>query len=116
MLFECDLPGRPYVKKNTARHYKFGVVYSKQFKSWERNALLILMSYKITIEDPIEAHFFFYFLNHQAEPDLSNICEGVQDVLEKAKIIKNDRLIYKLVATKQFGETPKTKVRLYGIS
>lgn len=118
MLFICKIEGRPYIKKNTARHYRFGVVYSKQYKAWEKIAIIAInkakLEYPTTIDYPVTAVFRFSFLNHQAEPDISNICEGIQDTLEKCGVIKNDRLIYKLVATKHFGIPYSTSVELYG--
>lgn len=55
----------------------------------------------------------FYFKDHQSEPDLSALYEGIQDVLEKEGIIKNDRLIFGHDgSTKIFNEEPRIEIAL----
>lgn len=121
-IFFIVFPGRPVVKKNTKKVYrKHGrvmIVYSQRFKEWESRALDQIAKEwvgKETIDVPLEARFVFCFENHQGEADVSNLCEAPQDVLEKAKVIRNDKLIQIVNARKEFGVEPKTMVELYEI-
>ena len=90
---------------------------SEHYQAWENTALHHILKYKklykVPIEGPIEAHFEFYFLNHQAEPDTSNCIEGPQDAMAKVGIFNNDKQIVRLRAAKFFGVEPKTIIRLY---
>lgn len=110
-VFRCEIPGRPVSKKNTKkvvrRHGLSMVIYSPQFKVWEKTALLILKQFvnkgHQLLNCNLEAHFVFRFVNHRSEADVSNLIEAPQDALEKACIIQNDRLIQKVIARKEFG-------------
>jgi Holliday junction resolvase RusA-like endonuclease len=109
-VFSCEIPGRPISKKNTKkvvkRHGLSLVIYSPQFRQWERDALLILKRLaqgRELLTCKLEAHFVFKFVNHRSEADVSNLIEAPQDALEKACIIKNDRLIHVVRARKEFG-------------
>lgn len=62
---------------------------------------------------PLFAKFYFHFLNRQSESDTSNCIEGPADVLTRAGVIKDDKLIVALYAQKEFGLEPKTIIELY---
>lgn len=104
ILFEATIPGRVPVKKNTARHFGRAVVYSKAYRIWAVEASQLIRN--VGINEPIseyfQADFVFYLKNKQWEPDVSNVCEGPQDILESCNIILNDRLIKHLNAKKVF--------------
>ena len=117
-LFECEIPGRVFIKKNTQRVVGYGnskhVIYSPKYLAWENSALVYILQakqkYKLPIDFKCVAHFEFYFKNAQAEPDLSNCIEGPQDLLQKAGVITNDKLIISLSAHKVIGVEPKTVI------
>lgn len=113
ILFECEIPGRPIVKKNTRVKYN---VYSQKFRIWERNALILIRQrFKgfEMITTPIAAQFDFYFKNKAGEPDISNLCEAPCDLLTKAGIIIDDKIITLMTARKWFGNDPGTVIRLW---
>jgi Holliday junction resolvase RusA-like endonuclease len=120
-IFQATIPGRPIVKKNTKkvtrRYGRVNVFYSPQFIEWERRALhelLKLSRGSQPIDFPLIAVFNFFLSNRQAEPDTSNLVEGPQDALTKAKIIIDDKIIYGLHATKDFDKkNPRTEIKLY---
>lgn len=129
ILFEVEIPGRPFIKKNTKRIYKGWnerkprIIYTSDWRTWEDEALRCYqkaarkyITNGMMFTCPLKARFEFYFENHQAEPDTSNLIEGPQDVLQKACIIKNDKQIVQIEAEKYFGFEPKTIVRLWDIS
>lgn len=119
LLFKCTIPGRPIVKKNTQRIFGSGrmkrAVYSPKYTQWEKNAIAALLCANKgpLISCPLEARFKFYFVNHQAEPDASNLIEGPQDALKKAGVISDDRIIQRVTAEKFFGGMAMTEIELY---
>lgn len=118
-LFACEIPGRCFVKKNTKRVVGHGkgkrAIYSERFLFWEKVAQITLAKFQASkIAFPIELHLVFHFKNRRAEPDVSNLVEGPQDVLKKMGIIADDKLVHRLVAEKVFGDhVEKTEVRIF---
>lgn len=120
-LFSIEIPGRPVIKKNTKkvirRYGQTRVIYSKLFLEWEKNALFIIKQAwrKPAIDVPLEIKLHFFFEDRRSEADVSNLCEAPQDVLQKAEVIKDDRLIQIVSAQKSFHETARTKIELFEI-
>ena len=119
LLATAIIKGRPRVLKNNKRIFGRGgrkvVLPSVQYLNWEKEALAGLLAHKsiALIDTPVVATYRFYFENRHAEPDVSNLIEGPQDVLVKAGILKNDKLIMRVEAEKFFGHAPRTEVALY---
>ena len=121
-VFSIEIPGRPISKKNTkkvVRRYGVSrVIYSPQFREWEKQALIYLKHRAqifSTIDYHLMAKFVFNFKDHRSEADVSNLIEAPQDALEKAGVIKNDRLIQMVHARKEFGKKESTLIELYRI-
>lgn len=96
-------------------------MYSEQYLRWANEAALAIRQAKLQwsghnlypISVPINLRCLFYFKDRQAEPDLSALYEGIQDVLEKEGIIKNDKLIFGHDgSTKLFGGAPRIEVQI----
>lgn len=104
ILFKCTIPGRVGIKKNGKNVFKRGnrtfVLSSNAFKAWERHATVYILQSKIRaqtvlpIQTPVILTCRFYAPNHHGEADLSNLYQGIEDLLEKLEIIDNDKLIY----------------------
>lgn len=120
ILFEISIEGRLPVKKNTARHWKYGVQYSKVWKAWEKQAVMKIHE-KIGkgVFAPIEKYCHLdlqmHFKSHQWEADVSNLCEGPQDVLESTGVLKNDKFIKKLTAEKHFSGIEVIHIKLIAL-
>lgn len=71
---------------------------------------------QITFKGPVHIDYIFHFKNHKAESDLTNNLEGISDVLQKVRIIENDKNIVSLTAKKLFGLDPKVIVTLTQVS
>lgn len=124
LILTCNIPGRPYLKKTTARFVGSGrfkrVLYSQQYVRWEQTALAWLKHAKHDhgLLNAFHGHVWFRcqfnFENHQAEPDLSALFEGVADACQKAEIIVNDKFIHSWDGSrKTFGGAPFTKVEIF---
>ncbi len=123
-IFKCLIPGRVYVKKNTKRVYGRGprkrVIYSPNYTAWEGVAMAHLCRERLTtglitpIKRYVHCKFIFNFEDRRAEADLSNLIESPQDVLVKAKVLWDDRLIYSLDGSrKQYGKENSCLVEIY---
>lgn len=95
--------GKPTSKKTGARQvYGKGrmiPIPSKDYVAYERSACLQLATqYKAPpIEDPCHVTARFYRDNRA---DVDNLAGGLFDILQKAGVLKNDRVVYGLTATK----------------
>ena len=122
LMFECWIPGRPPSKKNTKkvvrRYGRTTVIYSKQFREWEQNALVYLKQAAIgyeVIDCPLEIKLIFHFRNHKNEADVSNLVEAPQDALTKAGVITDDKIIQVVHAQKVFEGREGISIELYSI-
>lgn len=121
ILFECEIPGRVAIKKNSKKiAFRGGrprIFSSDNYRIWEADAAPHIVRQKkhfnLPIQGLIEARFEFHFLNHQGEADTSNCIEGPQDLMAKLGVFENDKQIVSLRAVKRFGLPPKTIVKLY---
>lgn len=109
-LFNIKIQGRPMVKKNKhkifARGNKRWISPSNIYINWENDLvgrLLLRSKERIPIDFPVYMEATMYLKNHKWEPDTTNSFEGFQDVMQKAGIIKNDKLIYKALTEKVFN-------------
>lgn len=120
-LFKAAIPGRAMVLKNNKRIFGSGrhkrILPSTRYVHWEKLAMLYLnrSGAGVTmIDEPITAIYTFFLKDRSAEPDLSNLIEGISDSLQKARILKDDKLIMSLIAYKFFGaENPRTEIELF---
>lgn len=122
ILFEVKIPGRVRIKKNGRRHIGKGKnIPSILYVAWERIAAIYVMraipNFKehLPIKKRCKAEFEFHFKNGQNECDTSNCVEGPQDLLQKCRVIENDKLIVEFTAKKILGSTECTIVRLLEI-
>lgn len=122
--FYCTIPGRAYCKKTTQRAVGYGkfkrIIYSPQYRKWEAGAILAVRASSKNnpwfYETPVIMTARFYFKDRQGEADLSALYEGIQDVLEKCGVIKNDKLIVGHdKCGKFFGHLPRIEVELYPV-
>lgn len=118
LVFCATIPGRVFVKKNTQRVVGLGrskrAIYSKQFMAWQNAALCFLSGARLAdpVDVPVILWLKFFFQHRGAEADVSNLVEGVQDVLVTAQILEDDKLVHKLIAEKHFGEEPRVEIEI----
>lgn len=100
VLFKCVIPGRPGILKNSKKLIRAGgrvfPVSSDKYKKFEAFAYMHITKARkgMLIDFPVNVCMKFYCKNHAHEFDLSNAYQGLEDVLQKALIISNDKLIY----------------------
>ncbi len=94
--------GKPTSKKTNARFIPGKIprlIPSAAYLAYEASACLQLaVQYKAPpIEEPCQVNARFYRDNRT---DVDNMAGGLLDILQKAGVIKNDRLVYGLSVTK----------------
>lgn len=127
ILFSCIINGRAIVKKNTQRVVGSGrsrrVIYSPKYLEWKCAAMtainMALARHEIkhgtfkAIDLPMNLKVLFYFTNHSAEADLSNLYEGIQDLLQAQGVIANDRLIHGHDGSRKiFGQGERMEIEI----
>jgi Holliday junction resolvase RusA-like endonuclease len=128
-LYKLTIPGRCMVLKNNKRIFGGGrgrkkiVLPSRQYTLWEKNAVASVLGQlksisrnattPLPINFEVEMRWRFYFANRQGQADLSNLVEGPQDVLQKAGVLKNDKLVRRSLQENYFGYEPRIEVEIY---
>lgn len=115
------LKGRPITKKNSQRiartkNNRTFIIQSKQFLEYEKSCLWQLKGqYRgdmITGQVSLKA---LYWMPTKAFPDLANLLEATCDILEKAKVIENDKNIISFDGSRIVGkdkDNPRVEIEL----
>lgn len=124
ILFKAVLEGRVGIKKNGKRAFVRGrkaiITTSDSYKAWERDATLQLLQQKaktltgMPVQFPITLSIRFHFPNHQGEADLSNLYQGIEDILQTIGVIANDKYVYSHDGSRKiFGsDTFRTEIEI----
>ena len=92
------LPGRPTTKKNSGQIAHRGsahiILPSKPYLKYENECLWRLARYKDQAFDmPVHIKCLYWLPDKAHYPDLVGLMQATADILEKAKILADDRLI-----------------------
>jgi len=118
------LKGRPATKKNSQRiavtkSGKRFIIQSKRYLEYEKNALWQLKAqYRgDTIQGKIELKVLYYLADKRL-PDLINLLQATCDILEKARVIENDRNIISFDGSKIMGidkDNPRCEIEIKSV-
>ena len=129
------IPGNTIVKKNSQRIIKFrrkgarrltrAIAPSLAYEKWEESALASLLSNRQVWQGtyPVELKLFYYRENAR-KFDLSNLGEGVQDVLVKAGVLIDDSMKYVVQVIDKRGkyygwdidkENPRVEIKIQSV-
>ena len=107
-MFRITLPLPPSVNE-MYRHNGRVTYKTKVAKDWIAECLK-LIKVKKTITGKVDADLHVYLLR---ERDLDNTFKALFDVLQESKVIKDDKQIYSILATKAFDKkNPRIEVVL----
>lgn len=114
-----DIEGRVIAKKNSRQiGYRGGRMVnfpSKRYEEFKETALWQLKRIKEKLKPPYDVRYCFY-IKGKMDADLDNLIASINDILQEAGIIENDRLIYEMDAKKVMGEKDfKTTIEIYEI-
>lgn len=117
------IKGNPIVKKNNRpihHNKRTGTRFlgkSKDLVSAEVDALWQIKSQSLDIIEPLPITYkihirFLFYRNNKSLADLSNLYEFPQDILQSARIIKNDHLIESHDGSRKLydKENPRTEI------
>lgn len=93
--YTFTITGRPITKKNSMRRTKNSLMQSRQYAAYEESALwqLKVRHKENTIDCPVIMTALYYMPNRKSWPDLIGLLQATCDILEKAAILANDRLV-----------------------
>ena len=121
MTTNITLIGRPITKKNHQQMVVAGngrkfLIQSKAYRLYEKDCLKQLMYlYKgKTIEGKLSMEALYY-MPTKARPDLLNLLQATSDIIEKAKVIENDKNIYSFDGSRIMGkdkDNPRVEILL----
>ena len=93
MTLHFVIPIAPVTKKNSQRIVKLGKRYaimpSKQYKAYEKAAMLFIPQYYSNITAPVTVQAVFY-MRERRRVDLTNLLEALDDVLVHAGLLADD--------------------------
>jgi Holliday junction resolvase RusA-like endonuclease len=112
------ISGQPITKKNSqvircVNGYP-RVMQSKAYRTYEEKALKEMLAYPgETIMGPV-AVTVLYWLKDRRRPDLTNLLQATADILEKTKVIANDRNIVSWDGSRIMGvsRTPRAEITI----
>lgn len=84
---------------------------TKEYKQWTTAALWLLKGARRAVEGPLAVTVVFY-LKHVATSDLDNFTKSLLDVLTKAGVWHDDRLIYQLTLEKKKSDDERIEIAI----
>ena len=120
-MINLILKGRPTTKKNSqqivlAKNGRRFVIQSKQYLAYENDCLWQLkIQYKggvVTDKLNLQAH---YYMPTKRMPDLINLMQATCDILEKARVIENDKNIVSFDGSRIIGidkNNPRCEIKI----
>ena len=91
--FHLTIPIEPKTKKNSQQIIickgRPMIIPSKQYKDYEKQAMMYLLFNTVCIDYPVNVECHFY-MGTKRKCDLTNLLEAVDDVLVKAAILEDD--------------------------
>jgi Holliday junction resolvase RusA-like endonuclease len=110
------IPGQPATKKNSqvARcvNGKPVVLQSKAYRAYEKMALKALLACPRTEFSGPVVVTVHYWLKDKRRPDLNNLMAATADILEKARLITDDREIVSWDGSRIMGTSPNPRAEI----
>lgn len=95
---KLTITGRPISKKNSRTFIRRGRMIvslpSKAYKNFQTMALVQLEDCKKTFNTLLQVNYVFH-MKGKMDTDADNMMAGINDILQTAGIIENDKLIVK---------------------
>lgn len=98
-IWTYTIYGRPITKKNGMVKTRNGLLQSKAYRGYEKDALDQIAYQRrpeMPIIRPVVLDVAYYMENRVGWPDLTGLIQATADILEKACILDNDRLVVQI--------------------
>jgi Holliday junction resolvase RusA-like endonuclease len=116
MSLELVIYGRPVPKKNSpvmVPGLRPRLLPSKAFRVYEKDALKQLQQWgNIRFDGMVQVTCLYWLKDKRWWPDLVGLLQGTSDLLEKAKIIANDRNIFSYDGSRIMGLSDEPRVEV----
>jgi len=116
------IPGRPATKKNSSRIVRAGkfskVLPSEAFERYQDEALWHLKKHKLKFDFPVSIKCLYWLPDRRWWPDLIGLLQATSDILEKAGILENDRLIDNYDGSRIVGldkQNPRAEIEIKAV-
>lgn len=111
------LKGRPITKKTGQRKFRYKILQKQIYLDYEEDCLWqIKIQYKgEMIKEQVSLRANYYMPDNRGRPDLINLLQGTCDILQKARVISNDRNIVLFNGSKIVGidkENPRVEIEI----
>lgn len=116
IIWSYRINGRPITKKNSMQKTRRGLVQSSAYRDYELSALWQLKRQRKPPEPiirPVELYVSYYMPNKRSWPDLIGLIQATADILEKARILDNDRLVVQISSQSGIWGIDKTNPRTF---
>lgn len=116
VIWTYHIDGRPITKKNSMQKTRKGMIQSKAYIEYEELALRQLKTQKKPPEPiirPIKLYVAYYMPDKRSWPDLLGLLQATADILEKARILDNDRLVVQILEQSGIHGIDKVIPRTY---
>ena len=121
-MLKLILRGRPITKKNSqipikTKSGKYFIIQSKQYRNYEKDCLLQIMTQQL-MTPPLIGRLHlraWYYMPDRRRPDLLNLLQATADIIEKAKVIENDKDIVSFDYSRIMGvdkENPRVEIEI----
>lgn len=124
-MINIILKGRPITKKNHQRIVVAGnrrfVVQSKRYLEYESDCLWQIRDQcDVMTKEKVSLQVLYYLPDKRSRPDLINLLQATCDILEKGRVIENDRNIVSFDGSRIIGidsVLPRAEIyiKAYGI-
>jgi Holliday junction resolvase RusA-like endonuclease len=123
-MLKIEIPGTPRTKKNSQIMVKGRnlILPSKAFSEYQKFCIgtktkpgWLMQWGNICYTVPVQVTCFYWFPDNRSKPDLVGLLQATSDILEKAGILENDRLIASYDGSRIMGidkEHPRAEITI----
>jgi Holliday junction resolvase RusA-like endonuclease len=110
------IPGRPITKKNHQQISKHGgIIQSEAYQIYETASLWELKKYRVRYTGKVSLCARYWMPDRRSWPDLIGLLQATSDILQKAGIIKNDKLVVSYDGSRIVGidkQNPRVEIEI----
>jgi len=103
MITKITILGRPISKKNNRRNFFHTSLPSKAYEKFREDALWQLKKTPAVFYEMGYSVKYVFHMKGKLDTDIDNMMGGINDILQDAQVIVNDKLIFEVKANKLPG-------------
>lgn len=108
MTLHLKISDRVIVKKNSKRFFFRGkkpvIIPSKAYERFKNFAIAEIMGQRYTVKFTGQVHISYtFYIKGKMDADIDNLIASINDVLQDASVLEDDRLVTSIEAKKIMG-------------